>query len=89
MVDRESIKDSFFEKNKEYFIFNGGDMLNLFTKCKFSHSKRFFREKLGNEDKKIITMSDVESGFKMLLDDSKFADRANKETGFKEYMMYS
>ena len=89
LVDRESIKDSFFEKNKEYFIFNGGDMLNLFTKCKFSHSKRFFREKLGNEDKKIITMSDVESGFKMLLDDSKFADRANKETGFKEYMMYS
>ena len=44
MVDREGITNDFFEKNKDYFIFNGGDMLNLFTKCKFSHSKRFFRE---------------------------------------------
>jgi hypothetical protein len=89
LVDKDSIKDEFFKENKDYFIFNGGDMLNLFTKCKFSHSKRFFKEKLGNEHKKIITMNDINGGFKMLLDDSKFADRASKETEFKEYLMYS
>ena len=64
-------------------------MLNLFTKCKFSHSKRFFKEKLGNEHKKVITMEDIESGFGMLMDDSKFAERSNKDIGFKEYLMYS
>ena len=38
----EELEDSFFEDNREYFKYNGGDMLNLFTKCKFTHSIRYF-----------------------------------------------
>ena len=87
-VDKESIKDDFFEKNKEYFIYNGGDMLTLFTKSKFSHSKRFFREKLDNSKKKIINMVDVQTGFAMLLGDEKFADR-KKENESNSYLMYT
>ena len=64
-------------------------MLNLFTKCKFSHSKRYFREKLKTDSKKKINFEDIKSGFKMLLEDSKFAERKNQETGFNDYMMYS
>jgi hypothetical protein len=88
-VDEKNIPSSFFEDNKDYFIFNGGDMLNLFTKCKFSHSKRYFREKLKTDSKKKINFEDIKSGFKMLLEDSKFAERKNQETGFNDYMMYS
>ena len=88
-IDKDDIDDKFFEKNKDYFIFNGGDMLNLFTKSKFSHSKRFFREKLEYNSKKYLNMEDIENGFKMLMEDSKFADRKNSDPGFKEYIMYS
>ena len=40
--DKSKITDSFFIENEKYFPFNGGDMLNLFTKCKFTHSLRYF-----------------------------------------------
>ena len=38
ILDESKIPVEFFEKNEKFFIFNGGDMLNLFTKCKFTHS---------------------------------------------------
>ena len=88
-VEEKDIPVSFFIENKDYFIFNGGDMLNLFTKCKFSHSKRFFKEKIDNNNKKRINYDDIKCAFKMLMEDSKFADRKNKDSnGFNEYQMY-
>ena len=86
-IEKNKIKDEFFIKNKNYFIFNGGDMLNLFTKCKFSHSKRFFKDKLGTKYKKKISYIDLEEGFNMLLKDTKFSDRNKKDT--KQYLMYT
>tara|TARA_B100000767_G_scaffold275476_1_gene312620 strand:+ start:6899 stop:8089 length:1191 start_codon:yes stop_codon:yes gene_type:complete len=86
-IEKKKIKDDFFIKNKNYFIFNGGDMLNLFTKSKFSHSKRFFKDKLGIRYKKKISYIDLEEGFKMLLNDTKFSDRNKKDT--KQYFMYT
>ena len=53
-------------------------MLNLFTKCKFAHSKRFFKEKLTSHSKRKINFEDIKNGFNMLLEDSKFAERKNK-----------
>jgi len=88
-IDKKNITENFFIDNKEYFIFNGGDMLNLFTKTKFSHSKRFFREKLDFTKKKIINMDDVKYGFDMLMDDDNFAKRKNQDTDFKNYLMYT
>ena len=88
-VDEKNIPVSFFDENKDYFKFNGGDMLNLFTKCKFSHSKRFFKEKLKITHKKKLNFDDIKAGFDMLLEDSKFAERKEKDAGFQEYMMYS
>ena len=32
--------DHYFEKNHQYFTFNGGDMETLLHKCKNAHSKR-------------------------------------------------
>lgn len=88
-VDEKDIPVSFFENNKDYFVFNGGDMLNLFTKCKFAHSKRYFKQKLRINSKRKINFEDINNAFKMLLEDSKFAERKNQDNGYKEYLMYT
>ena len=64
-------------------------MLNLFTKCKFAHSKRFFKEKLTSQSKRKINFEDIKNGFNMLLEDSKFAERKNNMEEIREFMMYT
>ena len=78
----EELEDSFFKENREYFKYNGGDMLNLFTKSKFTHSIRYFnlnRKANENENfehlKKKINYEDIKNGFKLLLQDENFAKR--------------
>ena len=74
-IENESdIPDSFFIKNRDYFPFNGGDMLNLFTKCKFTHSIRFFNmnrkstdENNYDDKKRKINFEDLKNAFKLLL----------------------
>lgn len=91
----DEIPDSFFENNKEYFKFNGGDMLNLFTKCKFTHSIRFFNlnkksnnEKNYEDKKKHINFEDIQNGFKLLLKDINFSNRKEQQET-NHYFMYS
>ena len=67
---------SFFEKNKEYFTFNGGDMELLFHKCKIAHSKRVFC--LEKKFKKILNTSDLDEGLKLLLNNNEIAKRKEK-----------
>ena len=59
------ISISFFEKNKDYFLFNGGDMEILFHKCKIAHSKRVFT--LSPDIKKKLTFEDIQEGFNLYL----------------------
>lgn len=56
MEESEAPRD-LFEKNKEFFKFNGGDMETLFTKAKFAHSIRVFSET--KEHKKKLTKADL------------------------------
>ena len=95
-IENESdIPDSFFIKNRDYFPFNGGDMLNLFTKCKFTHSIRFFNmnrkstEENNYDDKKRkINYEDIQNAFKLLLKDEKFSKR-NENLGKTSFYMYT
>ena len=57
----------FFTDNKDKFKHYGGDMENLFHKAKLSHSMRAI--KLQPEEKKIITMDDLEGGMKLFLEE--------------------
>ena len=91
----DEIPDSFFDDNKDYFKFNGGDMLNLFTKCKFTHSIRFFNlnKKSDNiknyeDKKKHINFEDITNGFKLLLKDINFSNR-KEVIELNHYFMYS
>lgn len=85
LEDESKIPLEFFEKNMDFFPFNGGDMLNLFTKCKFTHSIRFFNlnrtstsEKNYEEFKKKINYEDLLNAFKLLKKDEKFQRRSEK-----------
>ena len=92
--DEEKIPVNFFDKNMGYFKFNGGDMLNLFTKCKFTHSIRYFNiNRKSNEEhnfenlKKKINYEDIKNAFKLLLKDENFKKRKENDLG-KNHTMY-
>ena len=91
----EEIPECFFEKNIDFFPFNGGDMLNLFTKCKFTHSIRFYNmnkkstsEKNFENLKKKINYEDIKNAFRLLKKDEKFKNR-KEINDVKNVGMYS
>jgi hypothetical protein len=57
----------FFEKNRKSFPFFGRDVENLFSKCKIAHAKRVLY--MMPEDKKKVTIADLEEGFKIYMKD--------------------
>ena len=96
ILEESEIPVEFFEKNEKSFIFNGGDMLNLFTKCKFTHSKRFFNESRKSTVEKNIThlkkkinYPDIKNAFQLLQKDEKFKNRANQIDKIFETTFYS
>ena len=69
----EKIKDSWFEKNMDYFTFFGRDMETLLAKVKIAHSRRVFC--LSNDKKKNITLDDLNKGFDMFLNNDEVKKR--------------
>ena len=68
--NEEDFKQSFFEKNKPYFRYNGGDMLTLFGCSKKSHAMRLLEietEDELNNSRKHISFSDIEGGMEIFL----------------------
>ena len=64
VVDTQKTDDfyiDFFENNKEYFKFFGGDMEVLLTKCKYAHSRNLIEDH--SKKHRIITVEDFNNGF--------------------------
>ena len=61
----KDIDVKWFEKNKKYFIYYGRDMETLFSKTKIAHARRVFCK--STQEKTIITLKDIEGGFKLYL----------------------
>ena len=76
------IPESWFASRMDYFTTYGRDMETLFTKTKIAHSRRVFCLPLS--EKKIITIDDLENGFKLFIDNPEVKDR--KERGIGPYM---
>ena len=76
-IDEKNIKNDFFDKNKEFFKFGGGDMETLFHRSKMAHSKRVLT--LNPDKKKLITQEDIENGFKIFLTNDEIKKRDEKE----------
>lgn len=78
----ETVPESWFASRMEYFTTYGRDMETLFTKTKIAHSRRVFC--LPVSEKKIVTFSDLENGFKLFIENPEVKDR--KERGSGPYM---
>ena len=63
--ENELEKLSWFERNKDSFVFFGRDMESLFTYVKISHGKRIYGKE--EEYKKKITMEDLDAGYSIFL----------------------
>ena len=61
IINNQDIKLEFFEKNINYFKFNGGDLENLLEQVKIAHSRRIFG--LSNTHRKVINYKDLLNGF--------------------------
>jgi len=85
-ITENAVDNDFFEKNKVYFKFFGGDMEVLFTKCKIAHSKNLL--KLKNKKKKLITKEDLEYGFKIYLENPSISSRNNLNDNKNHINMY-
>ncbi len=73
---------SFFEKNKDVFKYNGGDMENLWHLTKIVHARRIFGK--SNDFLKKITLEDLEKGFKAYCENEEVKQR--QDNGMAEYI---
>jgi len=69
----EDIPVDFFEKNKEYFKYYGGDIETLLQMTKITHAKRVFC--LDKDKKKVITHEDVKAGLEMFKGNNEVSNR--------------
>ena len=81
-VDKEIPLD-FFEKNREIFKFNGGDMENLWSLTKVVHCRRIFGK--DNNLTKKITKEDVYNAFEKYKENEEVSNRGD-DKAFKKYI---
>ena len=77
-----TVPESWFASRIDYFTTYGRDMETLFTKTKIAHSRRVFCLPLS--EKKIVTLADLDNGFKLFIENPEVKDR--KERGRGSYM---
>ena len=75
--DEKNLPLSFFEKNRECFKYNGGDMENLWHLTKIVHARRIFGK--SNDLVKKITLDDLNSAFKLYEENDEFKNRDNNK----------
>jgi len=75
--EESKITSDFFKKNYEYLKFFGRDIETVLAKTKIAHSRRVFC-KPENEKKK-ITIKDLEKGFEMYLKNDDIKNRKDSE----------
>lgn len=72
-----NITPEWFTKNKEYFRFYGRDIETVLAKTKISHSRRVFCRPI--DEKKKITLKDLEKGFEVYLKNDDVKSRKDAE----------
>jgi len=75
LTSDEGKLDRFFEDNRKIFEFNGGDLETLIQCSKIAHSRRVFM--LDEEEKKKLTIDDLNSGLKAMMENEEIAKRKN------------
>jgi SpoVK/Ycf46/Vps4 family AAA+-type ATPase len=85
----KKIDVEWFEKNKDIFKFYGRDIETLLSKTKIAHSRRVFC--LPENEKKIITIEDLDKGFEIYLKNDDIKKKKEAEDLKKQiyYTLYS
>jgi len=83
IAEGSKINVEWFKKNKEYFEFYGRDIETLLSKTKIAHSRRVFC--LSEENKKKITLKDLDKGFEIFFKNEDVKNRRD-EREQKRYM---
>ena len=77
IADNSNILVDWFKNNKEYFKFYGRDIETLLSKTKIAHSKRVFCRP--EEEKKKLTLQDLDKGFQMYLKNDDIKSKKEEE----------
>lgn len=72
-ITSNAIDTSFFEKEREYFKFFGGDMETLLSKCKYSHSRNLLSDH--SKIHRLLTTEDIRDGFELFKKNPEIAAR--------------
>ena len=75
--ETSNITADWFTKNKEYFKYYGRDIETILSKTKIAHSRRVFCKPA--DEKKKITLHDLEEGFKSYLKNDDVKNRKEAE----------
>jgi len=78
-TNTSTLPESWFAARMDYFTTYGRDMETLFTKTKIAHSRRVFC--LPVSEKKIITMDDLENGYKLFIENPEVKERKERVGG--------
>ncbi len=81
--EENEIPIDFFEKNRDIFKFNGGDMENLWSLTKIVHARRIFGK--SNDLLKKITKTDIEKALKMYQENEEVKSR-DTDKDLKKYI---
>ena len=73
--ENSKITCEWFKKNKEYFPFYGRDVEAILAKTKIAHSRRVFCKP--DDDKKRLTLKDLDAGFAVYLRNDDVKNRKN------------
>lgn len=73
---KNKVPDSWFEQHMDYFKYYGRDIETLLAKTKIAHGRRVFC--LPDNEKKQITMEDLNKGFDMFLKNDEVKKRKEK-----------
>lgn len=77
-VDDSSLSE-FFEKNRDSFKYNGGDMETLVHKCKTAYSKRIINlPPKSAKERKLLLLDDLEAAYKVFMDNKKVDSTEDK-----------
>jgi hypothetical protein len=76
---RHRLRDEWFAEHMDYFTSYGRDMETLFTKTKIAHSRRVFCLPLSAKTE--ITMTDLENGFKLFIENPEVKERKERGSG--------
>ena len=76
-IEDANVNVNWFKKNMVYFKFFGRDMETLLAKVKIAHGRRVFCKP--ENEKKTITMTDMENGFKMYLKNENVKKRKDSD----------